>query len=200
MSGERADVTALVLAGGRAQRLGGRKADRRLGAVRLLDRILEVARTVADEVLLLDGTRGLEAAGVRHVPDAEGVPGPLGGLLGGLAAAGPGPCLLLPCDQPFLAAPLLERLLERGRACGRDALLPVRDGVPQPFPAVVLPRALPALRAHAAAGGRSLTGALASLDAALLPLEDLAPGGAAGLLFDVDTPADLARARSGREP
>jgi len=75
---------ALILAGGRGERLGGvRKAELKIGGRKLLDRILDAMHPVAQPVLLSIGQRQMEWPGLVPIADFDA---PLGGPLAGLAA------------------------------------------------------------------------------------------------------------------
>ena len=195
-------VTALVLAGGAATRMGGSKAERRIGGASLLERSLQLADAVADEVLLLPGARVFpEAAGGRRcvadwsVPMAIGPLGPLAALGAGLQAARHAWCLLLPCDMPGLDADVVLRLIECATRTERDLVaLRTPDGW-QPFPALYRSALAGRVRHELDAGRRSLTGLIessATLAIEADALRDLDPE--LRCLHNVNTPADLAAA------
>ncbi|MCB9899343.1 MAG: molybdenum cofactor guanylyltransferase [Planctomycetes bacterium] len=187
--------SVLVLAGGRAARLGGRKAERDVGGVRLLDRVLAVARTLSDDVILLAGERALPAPGVRRVADWPGVGGPLGGLGAGLEAARHAWCVLLPCDLPQASSDVVGALLARRRAGCRAVIVRDASGW-QPFHALYSRTLLPDLRSAVADGERSLVRWLARLDgiASVDASELRALDPELNFLEDIDTRDDLERA------
>ncbi|MFW5834715.1 MAG: molybdenum cofactor guanylyltransferase MobA [Pseudomonadota bacterium] len=109
----------LVLAGGRARRLGGHdKAFVELGGRPLLDWVCRAIRPQCDRLLI--GANGDPARFAEFplpvVPDViAGQPGPLAGILSGLVwlrAQAPATRWLLtvPVDTPFLPADLVARL------------------------------------------------------------------------------------------
>lgn len=107
-------VTGLVLAGGLARRMGG--VDKGLLLFRgrpLAQHALERLRPQVGP-LLLNANRHLErhaAFGVPVLPDAVGgFPGPLAGLLAGLAHATTPWLACVPCDGPAFPADLVARL------------------------------------------------------------------------------------------
>jgi molybdenum cofactor guanylyltransferase len=119
----RPQITALVLAGGRATRMGG--TDK--GLVELAGRpmIAHVLAALAPQVerVLINANRNLDRYaefGWPVVPDEDaGFLGPLAGLAAGLRAARTPLLLTAPCDCPLLAPDLVARLycaLERERA------------------------------------------------------------------------------------
>lgn len=185
-------LSVLVLAGGRATRMGGEKASLPVGGVPLVERVLELARAVSDDVVLLPGDRDLDAAGVTRVADAPEPDGPLGALVSGLEAVRHDWCLLLPCDLPFADAEVVEGLRQRAAATAADAVVLQDASGLQPFHGLY--RTHPtrsALTDWVAGGGRSLRGLLERLNVEAVPAAEDAPS-----LLDVDTPADLQRARS----
>jgi molybdopterin-guanine dinucleotide biosynthesis protein A len=194
-----AAVTALVLAGGAATRMGGSKAERRIGDRSLLERSLGVADAVADEVLLLPGVRPLPdaARGRRLVADwsPQQKLGPLAALGAGLEAARNRWCLLLPCDMPWLSAGVALRLIGRAERTDRD-IVAVREASGwQPFLALYRSALASHVRAELASGRRSLVGLIersAALAIAPDELADLDPE--LRCLRNVNTPAELAAA------
>ncbi len=199
------DLSVIVLAGGDARRLGGRKADRRVRGRRLVDPALELARGISDDVLLLGRGRDLPAPGARPVDDVAGIDGPLAGLAAGLSAARHPWCLLLPCDLPDPSAAVVTRLLAaRDATPDARAIVVSTGGRPQPFHGLYHRDTGDVARRLGAAGGRtaSLRALLAALreDGRLLevPLAALGADADGRFLRDVDTPADLARLRRGR--
>jgi len=156
-----------------------------------------MAQACCDEVLLLAGDRRFELTDVRAVPDLPGVAGPLAGLAAGLEAARHDWCLLLSCDQPFVNREHVTWLKRRLNEAHTQPLAVVfeDDHGLQPFCGLYHRDLLPALSRNLAEGDRSLRGLLSSCPLLPVPLSDLPDELAAACLFDVDTPADLARAR-----
>ena len=200
---ERAALSVVVLAGGEGRRLGGRKDGLPVGDRTLLQRALDFAAGVSDDVLLAPGRWAVPAdppAGVRLVSDDARTAGPLAGLLAGLDAARHDACLLLPCDMPFARADVAWRLVALATGPVLVAALHGPGGR-EPFHAVWRRGSRPVLEALAAGGERSLQAALDALQErgalALLPdaeLADLDPELAC--LVNVNTAEDLAAARA----
>jgi len=190
-------LTGLLLAGGQARRLGGEKATVAVGGHSLLDRAAALGLACCGEVLLLAGDRDLSLPGVRRLPDLPGVGGPLAGLAAGLQGASHDWSLLLSCDQPFLAEDhvlWLKRCLSAADTQPLAVVFEDDHGL-QPFCGLYHRDLLPTLRARLADGERSLRGLLSGSPHLSVPVSDLPAELASACLFDVDTPADLARAR-----
>jgi molybdopterin-guanine dinucleotide biosynthesis protein A len=153
-----ADITALVLAGGRGSRMGG--LDKGLlpfcGSC-LAGAVLEAIRPQVGAVLV-SANRNLDdyaRLGAPVVQDGlPGFQGPLAGILAGLERATT-PCLLtLPCDGPFFGPGLVPRLSAALAAAAAEVAV-AHDGERLQAAYALIRRDLePALRAAIAAGER----------------------------------------------
>jgi molybdopterin-guanine dinucleotide biosynthesis protein A len=130
----RDDVSALILAGGKATRMGG--VDKRELVVdgrTIFDRQVEVLRDAVAEVLV-SSTRDI--VGFRTVRDTIEDGGPLAGIAAGLAAARTPWLLVLAGDMPFVTRELIDRLLSR--TCDDIDAVGIRiDGLPEPLVCVL---------------------------------------------------------------
>ncbi|MEO4046445.1 molybdenum cofactor guanylyltransferase MobA [Pseudomonas sp. CAU 1711] len=157
----------LLLAGGRGQRMGGR--DKGLVEWRgrpLIAHLHKVARPLTDD-LIISCNRNAEryaAYADRLVTDAEaGFPGPLAGILAGLACARHEWMLVLPCDAPQVDEALIARLRETALAAPAAPTL-LRQGQQWQPMFCLLPRSLlPALQQAWRDGQRSPLRALLQL-------------------------------------
>lgn len=111
-----ARITGLVLAGGRARRMGG--LDKGLVTLAGQPMIAHVLGRLAPQVgpILINANRNPEryaAFGYPVLSDAlEGYQGPLAGILTGLRAATTEFVLTVPCDSPLLATDLASTLAD----------------------------------------------------------------------------------------
>ncbi len=184
--------TAAILAGGRAQRLGGRdKSALAIGDRSILDRQLAVLRTLTDQVLII-GDRDAPA-GTRAVPDRRPGCGPLGGLYTALVEAATDPVLVLACDMPFVTAPFLRFLVERGREA--DAVVVrTRDGY-HPLCAWYTRACAGAVERRLDAGRLKVTDFLEEVRVReVTPQEVARYGREEMLLFNINTPDDYTQA------
>ncbi|GAC1438161.1 MAG: hypothetical protein NVSMB65_12480 [Chloroflexota bacterium] len=171
MSPDAARISAVVVAGGRGQRLGRDKALLCLAdGTPLLRVVAERLALVAAEVIIAAGSpdrcaylqslHRWDAGGryaVRWQPDdpAGMSRGPLGGLHAGLRAAQGTAVLAVGCDMPYLDPAVLRAML--GRFSHHDIVLPSAGGHLQPLHALYRrDSCLPVVRRHLEAGHLAL--------------------------------------------
>ena len=191
-------VSAAILAGGRARRLGGAdKASLAVGRARIIDRQLAALSAVADDIRIVCNDPGRYAAlGVRVIPDVIAEAGPLGGVYSALLDAAHDRVLILACDLPFVTAPLLARLVEESRVAGEaDAVVPRSARGLEPLCALYRTRCRAAARERIERGTLQLAGLLADVKTRILAPEALAPYDEGALFENVNTPHDHARAQ-----
>ena len=188
--------TALVLAGGHGSRLGGTdKAAMTIGGTPALDRILS---SLPDGVpVVVAGPERPTRRPVTFRQEEPGFGGPVAGIDSGLPAVRTPVTVLLAVDMPW-AGELVEQLITEFATCEAAALVPVdSSGFRQPLCAVFRTDALRAALARIdSPHGASLQGLLSGLDVLERPLLE----GESRWVQDIDTPADLRRARSVQVP
>jgi molybdopterin-guanine dinucleotide biosynthesis protein A len=184
-----------IFVGGKGTRMGGvakglLKAPG--SAHTLIERLLRELRAALPQAnVVLVGARDEYAVlGLPSVADAEGEPGPLGGLLGLLARAeeiGCGQALALACDLPFIGRELLARIARECPLAG--AVVAGQGGVRNPLVArYAVAEAALAAQAARGAGKRSLQAVLDQLGDGVSLLQLSSDEEAS--LNDWDTPAD----------
>jgi molybdopterin-guanine dinucleotide biosynthesis protein A len=187
------DVLGAILAGGRATRFGQPKATASLGGRPLLEwplRALEAAGIETVVVAKADTVLPPNAAPVWEEPDQP--VHPLAGIVTALEQADGRAVLVCGCDLPFVSPALAAYI------AGFEAPLAIpRAGDRlQPLFARYTDQVLPALRA-ALGQERPLHETLAGLGPAIIDEPELRRlGDPARLLFNVNTPDDLARAET----
>ncbi len=189
-------IVAGILVGGKSSRFGRPKALERLpNGKTLLEHVVETARSVATEVVLLGEVGDLTDATFhcRQLPDQPGAAGPLAGLSSLLAFAESHWALLLACDLPLLQTELLTPLVE---AVGHDASIDVAvygTGLAhRPFYtccALYHPRLIPAVQEAMVRGDFRLQNVLHSAR-----VQTIEPNPAQSrMLQDMNTPEDKSR-------
>jgi molybdenum cofactor guanylyltransferase len=173
------EITGLVLAGGRGQRMGG--VDKGWVDYRGRPLIEIVVERFAPQVgpLVISANRNLEryravTAVTAVVADVDGsFEGPMAGVLAALAITRTSWLAVVPCDAPLLPVDLVHRLAgslgpQRRAACART-----ERGLEPLF--AIMSRELHAeLRTFFAAGGRSIRGWLESCGAVPVDFDDAA--------------------------
>lgn len=141
------EITGLILAGGRATRMGGvdKGLQNHLGMPLALHALLRLAPQVG--AMLINANRNLgayEAMGVPVWPDAlPDYPGPLAGLLAGLERCETPWLVSVPCDTPNFPLDLVARLAQGAADADADVAIAAtrEDGAVQPQPVFCLVKA-----------------------------------------------------------
>lgn len=186
----RADITALILAGGQAARMGGHDKGLLDCAGRpLIEHVLARVEPSVSAVLI-SANRNLER--YRHYghPVLEDAPGgfagPLAGIARGLEQCATEWLWVVPCDAPLIDARLLARLAEACRAPGVKAAVPLADGRMHTTFALLQRATLPSLLAYMHQDKRAVHAWLKSLPAA-----EIDCGDHADWFININTPEDL---------
>jgi molybdenum cofactor guanylyltransferase len=153
-------IAGLILAGGRARRMGGEdKGLIRLAGRPMVEHVLERIGPQVDEVLI-NANRNAEQYsryGHRVIPDVmDDFPGPLAGMLSAMEAVHQPWLAVVPCDSPLLPRDLVQRLFESALAESADIAV-AHDGERlQPVVALLRCSLLPQLAAFVEQGGRKI--------------------------------------------
>ena len=192
-------VIGAALAGGRGRRIGADKPSLRLGDRTLVRHAADALRSAGlDVALVLRSGQPvpLTAHTIAVVRDEIEDAGPLGGLQALLRWLPAEWAFLVACDQPFLTPDLVHGLLAEPRA-GADAVVARPGREPEPLPGLYHRNCLATVDAALARGERSLRELLSRLRTHEVP-EHLIRHWDPNLVsfVNVNTPADLARARA----
>lgn len=153
-------ITALVLAGGRGRRMGGR--DKGLVELRGRPLVAHVIDAIAPQVaaVLINANRNGERYGAFGWPVVADTltdyQGPLAGFAAGMAASRTPLLLTLPCDGPLVAPDLAQRLAGALEGAGADIAVAHDGARMQPVYALVRCALLPSLQAFLARGDRKI--------------------------------------------
>ena len=197
------DVIGAVLAGGRGHRIGGDKPSLEVGDKTLVRYAVDALRSVGLEVALVlrpDQPAPLTAHTIATVRDEIEDAGPLAGLQALLRWLPVEWAVVVACDQPFLAPPLLRGLLAQPRDSA-DVVLPEGPNGPEPLPGLYRRTCLPDVDAALARGERSLRELVARLRSRQVPQKQVRRWDPDLVSFvNVNTPDDLERARASVAP
>jgi molybdopterin-guanine dinucleotide biosynthesis protein A len=194
-------VSAIILAGGKSQRMGVSKADLRLGKKSLLEWVAFALEGFGELLVVAPEAPKTLPAGAKLVTDepfdyAQVKPlgfGPLGGLYAGLAAASDEQSFVTGCDTPFLQPRLIAALI--GQAQGYDALVPQAGQKKHPLCGVYSKTCLEPLASALASGKRSFISFFAEIAVCFIEVEELRTYDPQLLsFFNLNTPEDIAAA------
>ncbi len=195
----RADITGVILAGGRGQRMGGvDKGLQDLQGRPMVQWVLERISPQVDNVLI-NANRNLAryaAFGCPVLPDTiPDFAGPLAGLHAALAQATTPLILTVPCDSPFLPVDLVPRLHAALMADQAELAVARAGGTVHRAFCLARRELLPKLDAFLAAGERKVGLWHASLNVVEVDFDDEAEA------FDnINTPEQLAGCRPSPSP
>jgi molybdopterin-guanine dinucleotide biosynthesis protein A len=189
-------ITGVVLAGGRAARMGGsNKALLSIGSATTLEQILAVfAGRFAGCVVVAPDPLPFMGLPVTVTSDQFTGCGPLGGVHAGLAAVKTDFAFVCGCDMPSLSGPLVEFMASNVRD-GR-LLVPIRRGRPEPLHALYPVSCLPEVEQAIEEGVRMMLDFFARAPVDYLSEEEYRGiEGAEASFFNINTPEDLEAAR-----
>ena len=193
-----ADITGIILAGGRGSRMGG--VDKGLQNFRGVPLALHVLLRLQPQVaqVMINANRNLsayESFGVEVWPDAlADYAGPLAGFLTGLEHCETPWLVTVPCDTPLFCEDYVARLAE---AAAREdaeiamACAPEEDGRLRPQPVFCLLRTdlLESLVMFTRDGGRKIDAWTSKHKTVLVPFDR--PGDDPRAFFNANTRAEL---------
>lgn len=137
-------VSAIILAGGKSQRLGRDKCLLDIGGRSLLAHTVDKLANVSDDLIVVTSDPTyleLLDATTRLVPDQKPGMGSLMGIYSGLREAYYSHALVVACDMPFLNLALVRHMLPL--ADGHDVVIPRLDGMMEPLHAIYGKSCLP---------------------------------------------------------
>ncbi len=189
----RTQITGLILAGGRAQRMGGQ--DKGLLPLAGQPLVAHVIAALAPQVcdIVINANRNAAAyssQGYRVFADAVGgYCGPLAGIESGLGLMATPYLLSVPCDSPFLPPTLGQRLYATLTAADAEIAV-VHDGEwMQPVFALITRGLLSSLSRFLASGGRKIDRWYAQHRLAITDFSDTPEA-----FVNLNTPEELAAA------
>lgn len=171
-----AEVTGLVLAGGRGSRMG--HVDKGLQLLAGYPLVMHVLMRLAPQVgpVLVNANQNLQVYGDLGHPvvpdDLSGFAGPLAGLAAGLARCETPYLLSVPCDSPFLPGDLCTRLGQAMIGAGADLATVCTGSQAHPVFALMRTDVRADLSRFLAEGGRKIDAWTARLKTVLVDFAD----------------------------
>jgi molybdopterin-guanine dinucleotide biosynthesis protein A len=193
-------VSGIILAGGSSSRLGQNKALVDVAGSTLLERVIAVLRSLVSDIVLVAQSPDLFAhLDLPVVTDIYPGVGTLGGLHAGLDAIHTEYGLVVGCDMPLLNTDLLHYMISQARSY--DVVMPRVGRYYEPLHALYAQRCLTTIERSILAGRRRIRRALAGLRIRYVEAAEIDRYDPAHLsFFNVNTPEELARARSLLDP
>jgi molybdenum cofactor guanylyltransferase len=154
------NITAVILAGGMARRMGGQdKGLIELNGRPMIEYIIEALKPQVDSIVI-NANRNLEQYRRYGYPVVEDIMGdyfgPLVGMASGLQACSSDRILIVPCDSPFVPPVLADKLNAALLEQGADLSVANDSERMQPVFAVLSRHLLPSLLAYLDKGGRKI--------------------------------------------
>lgn len=195
-------MTSIVLAGGRGVRLGQDKLWETIGDRAMIQRVIDPLTSLSDEILVVIAQGQAEPAlpaVAKVVVDLYPGGGTLGGIYTGLVASSSSHSLVVACDMPFLNPSLLRYLVQISP--GTDIVIPKVGEKLQPLHAIYSKECLDTLRQQVEQGKRRVSDFVELMKIKYkvrhveeAEIDKFDPGHLS--FFNVNTPADLERARA----
>ena len=190
-------VTAFILAGGKSTRMGADKAFVMLDGRTLLDRALELARSVTSDVRIV-GDPEKFAAFAPVVEDVYRGCGPLGGIHAALRSSQAELNAMLAVDLPFLSPALLRFLVKRAQNSSETVTVPRSGAGLQPLCAIYR-REFADAAEQALCAGRYKIDSLFEANALVIEENELESAGFSQQMFrNLNTPQDVAESDAQR--
>jgi molybdopterin-guanine dinucleotide biosynthesis protein A len=126
------DVTAFILAGGKSSRMGSEKAFLEFEGHLLIDRMITIAKAVAEQMRIVGPKQKFSAFG-QIATDIYADRGPLGGIHAALEISRTEFNLMLAIDMPFIEPKFLQYMLKQAQHCEALVTVPKVAGGFQPL-------------------------------------------------------------------
>ncbi len=193
------DVTCIILAGGRGERLGRDKVLEIVGDRSLLEHVVSCVTSLSSDIIIVtdaerSGTHFADNPKVKVVTDIYPGKGPLGGIYTGLATSASSYNLVVASDMPFLNQALLRYMIKLSP--GFDVVVPRVGRLVEPLHAVYSKDCLPLIESMLREDRLSVYRLLGRAKVRYVEgaeIDRFDPGHLS--FFNINTRADLARAR-----
>jgi len=110
---KQADITGVVLVGGKSSRMGENKALMRFGDKTFVERAIHLLQQTFENVIISANESGVyDFVGLPIVGDVYRGCGPLAGLHAAMTSAGKSDIFVMSCDLPFVDESVVRRILD----------------------------------------------------------------------------------------
>jgi molybdopterin-guanine dinucleotide biosynthesis protein A len=181
-----ANITGIVLAGGKSTRMGTDKAFLELKGKPFIAHILETVQRCTEGVFIVSTNQKLDELGVTRFPDSVPGLGPVGGIYTGLLHSKTEFNLVVACDTPFLNQDTIHCLIE-GIDEEHDAFIVQCEGIQMPLIGIYRKSSLPFFTQAIDEKRLGLQKLLAKLQTKIIEL----PKSHSKFVMNINTPSDL---------
>jgi molybdopterin-guanine dinucleotide biosynthesis protein A len=187
-----AEVTGVILVGGKSRRMGVDKAFLEIDGTPLFERVLRVFQDVFVRTILIGDTAGpFSRYGLPVYPDIYSGSA-LGGLYTGLVHGGTPHIFVSACDVPFPSSAVVRHLISLRN--GFDAVVPTGSDGFEPLFAVYSATCRELMKQFLEIGAVRIFDLFPELNVRTVPVEELARlDGGNRTFVNINTPEDLAR-------
>ena len=135
-------MTGIILVGGKSRRMGQDKAFMSVGGKQVFQRILDVFKTLFDEIMIVTNKEGrFSGYGYPEIVDLIPDSGPMGGIYTGLSYAKSDNIFVASCDLPFIHPSPVKTIITE--ASDYDIVVPEIGGRLHPLHAAYSKRCMP---------------------------------------------------------
>ena len=109
---EKANLTGIILAGGKSSRMGTDKGLILLEGKPFVNHIIDALKPLVKYIIIVSDHQQYDCLGYKRIEDVFPESGPLSGLYSGLLKSNSDLNLVLSCDIPLISSEILEELLK----------------------------------------------------------------------------------------
>jgi molybdenum cofactor guanylyltransferase len=190
------EISAAILAGGQASRLGGiAKGLIPVDGKPIIARIAEIIAPFVGEIIIISNdTMSYEFLGLPVFPDDAAGGGPLQGILTALRNISCNRLLVVPCDMPFITEEAIRILI--AYAPQADAVIPSSVKGLEPLFAIYSKACLDPAHRSLHSGNHRVVSFLHEVKTVYIPAEKFNDS----IWFNINNPSDLRRIQAASAP
>ncbi len=189
------EVTAVILAGGKAKRMGGlNKALLEINGKSIIESEIKILDEIFSETIIITNSpQNFEFLGKPTYTDIIPDKGSLGGLYTGLKSAKNYYCFFVPCDMPFLNSGIIHLMLSS--IDGHDIVIPRINDHVEPMHAIYSKKCLPFIEKLLVTGDLKIKHLFTLVDTYEIPENEVRKFDPdLDFVINVNTPEDLENA------
>lgn len=126
------DLTGIILAGGKSERIGKDKRFLRLNGTYLIDYSIQTLSNITSAIIIASGKEQFAYKGFTCIQDITQIEGPIAGLIPALIYMHTPYAIVLPCDMPFVPKALFSFFISLIKE-PINIIIPVISGRLQPL-------------------------------------------------------------------